>query len=93
MACIVTRISVGDHDTWKARFDQDVPRTRAGASNHRVLRNVADPNEVYVVIEDASTADAQTGADRLAASAVLDRFAECSGPTVTEVAELVEGPG
>jgi hypothetical protein len=24
---------------------------------------------------------------------VLDRFAECSGPTVTEVAELVEGPG
>jgi len=93
MAFIVTRIGVGDYDTWKALFDQDVPRTRAGALNHRVLRNVADPNEVYVVVEYASTADAQAGADRLVASGVLERFADCTGPMVTEVAEFVEGPG
>jgi quinol monooxygenase YgiN len=93
MAFVVTRISGGDYDTWKALFDQDVPRTRASALNHRVLRNVADPNEVYIVIEYASTADAQTSSDRLVASGVLDRFTDCSGPMVTEVAEFVEGPG
>jgi hypothetical protein len=93
MAFIVTRIHVGDYDTWKPLFDQDVPGTRANALNHRVLRNVDDPNEVYVVIEFASTADAQLAADRLAASGVLDRFADHTGPMVTEVGEFVEGPG
>jgi uncharacterized protein with PhoU and TrkA domain len=93
MAFIVTRIYVGDYDTWKTLFDQDVPRTRADALNHRVLRNVDDPNEVYIVIEFASTADAQAAADRLIASGVLDRFEHHSGPMVTEVAEFVEGPG
>src|SRR5437016_3889698 len=46
MAFIVTRIQVGDYDTWKALFDQDAPGARADAVNHRVLRNVDDPNEV-----------------------------------------------
>ena len=70
MAFIVTRINVGDYDTWKSLFDQDVPQTRASALNHRVLRNVADPNEVYVLVEFASVDDAQVGADRLVASGV-----------------------
>ena len=93
MAFIVTRIHVGDYDTWKALFDQDAPGTRADALNHRVLRNVDDPNEVYVVVEYASTDDARTARDRLVASGVLDRFDDVTGPMVTDVAELVEGPG
>ena len=93
MAFIVTRIQVGDYDVWKPMFDLDGPGTRANALNHRVLRNVADPNEVYIVIEFASTADAQAAADRLTASGVLDRFPDHLGPMVTEVAEFVDGPG
>jgi hypothetical protein len=93
MAFIVTRINVGDYDTWKSLFDQDVPQTRASALNHRVLRNVADPNEVYVLVEFASIDDAQAGADRLIESGVLDRFDDHTGPMVTEVAEFVDGPG
>jgi hypothetical protein len=93
MAFIVTQIHVGDYDTWKALFDQDVPRTRADALSHRVLRNVDDPNEVYIAIEFASTADAQAAADRLIASDVLNRFEHHRRPMVTEVAEFVEGPG
>ena len=93
MAFIVTRIQVGDYDTWKALFDQDAPRTRADALNHRVFRNVDDPNEVYIVIEFASTADALAARERLVQSGVLDRFADVTGPVVTEIAEFVEGPG
>jgi hypothetical protein len=93
MAFIVTRIHVGDYDTWKALFDQDMPRARADAINHRVLRNVDDPNEVYVVIEFVSTADARAARDRLVASGVLERFDDHTGPMVTEVAAFVEGPG
>jgi hypothetical protein len=93
MAFIVTRIHVGDYDVWKLLFDQDMPGTRATALNHRVLRNVDDPNEVYIVIEFASTTDAREAADRLVASKVLDRFRDHTGPMVTEVAAFVDGPG
>jgi len=93
MAFIVTRIQVGDYDIWKGMFDLDGPGARADALNHRVLRNVDDPNEVYIVIEFASTADAQASRDRLVGSGVLDRFPDHTGPMVTEVAEFVDGPG
>jgi len=93
MAFIITSISVGDYEVWKPMFDLDGPGARTNALNHRVLRNVDDPNEVYIVIEFASTADAQAAADRLRASGVLDRFPDHTGQMVTEVAELVDGSG
>jgi hypothetical protein len=93
MAYIVTRIQVGDYDTWKTLFDEDVPGARRDALGHQVLRNVDDPNEVYIVIEFATRDQASAAAARLVESKVLDRFPHHHGPTVVEAAESVDGPG
>jgi hypothetical protein len=58
-----------------------------------VLRNVDDPNEVYILIEFATRDQAAGAAARLVASGVLDRFPHHHGPTVVEAAESVDGPG
>ncbi len=89
MACIMTRIAVGDYDAWKPMFDQDAPRAREKASGYRLFRNVDDPSEVFVQVEFDSTEEALAARDRLVASGVLDRFADRSGPTVVEEAEAV----
>jgi hypothetical protein len=89
MAFIITRIKVGDYDTWKPMFDQDLPRAREASKGWRILRNVDDPGEVFVQVEFASLEDATEGRERLLASGVLDRFADKSGPTVVEEAEVV----
>ena len=93
MAFIVTRIQTGDYDTWKQMFDLDSPGARREAAGHRVLRNVDDPNEVYVFIEFASRELAQSARERLVASGVLDRFPSHHGPMVVEAADDVTGPG
>lgn len=90
MAVIVTRINVGDYDTWKPMFDSDGPGARAKAKSHRLLRNADDPNEVFIIIEFASDADAREAREKLLASGVLDRFQDKSGPTVAEEAEFVK---
>jgi hypothetical protein len=89
MAFVLTRINVGDFDTWKAMFDQDSPRARESALGYRLLRNADDPGEVFIQIEFASTDDARIARERLLASGVLERFADRSGPIVAEQAEVV----
>jgi hypothetical protein len=86
-AFIMTRINVGDYDAWKASFDKDLPRARELAKGYRLFRNVDDPGEVFVMVEFASTDDAQEGAGRLRASGVLERFSDVYGPAVVDVAE------
>lgn len=88
MAFILTRIDVGDYDAWKPMFDQDVPGARSSASGWRIFRTVENPNEVFIQVEFASAEEAAAGRDRLLASGVLDRFADKSGPTVVDVAEV-----
>src|SRR5258708_39839592 len=89
MAFILTRIKVGDYKTWKPMFDSDGPGARKSAKNHRLLRNADDPNEVFIIIEFASAADAREAQARLLASGGLDRFEDKSGPTVAEEAGFV----
>lgn len=89
MAFIMTRIAVGDYETWKPMFDLDTPRARAAAVGHRLFRSVDDPNEVFIQIEFASTDDANEARRRLLASRVLDRFESKHGPTVVETAEVM----
>ena len=89
MAFVLTRINVGDYDTWKPMFDQDRPRAREKATGYRLLRSVDTPGEVFVQIEFRSIDDAKEAQRRLLASGVLDRFTDKSGPTVVEVAETV----
>lgn len=89
MAFIVTRINVGDYDHWKPMFDKDEPGARQSAIGHRVLRGVENPNEVFVVVEFASSEDAKIGREKLLASGVLDRFPDKDLPKVVEEAEAV----
>jgi hypothetical protein len=89
MPFIITRINVGDFDTWKPSFDKDIPRAREAAAGYRLFRNLNDPGEVFVQVEFASESDAQIGRDRLLSSGVLDRFSDMSGPTVVEEVETV----
>ena len=84
MAFIVTRIDVGDYDTWKPMFDKDTPGARRAALGHRLFRNSHNPNEVFIQIEFASTEEADAARQRLLASGVLDRFPDKTGPTVVE---------
>jgi hypothetical protein len=89
MAFILTRINVGDYDRWKPMFDQDTPGARADATGHRIMRNADEPNEVFLLVEFASTEAAKTGRQKLLASGVLDRFADRTDPKILEEAEQV----
>ncbi len=85
-AFIITRIQVGDYDTWRPMFDQDLPRAREKATMQRVFRSVDDPGHVFIFLEFASTEDAQEAQRRLVESGVLDRFEDKHGPNVVEEA-------
>ena len=87
MTYMLTRIDVGNYDEWKPQFDKDLPRAREAATGWRIFRNVDNPNEVFIEVEFDSSEDAATGRERLLASAVLDRFADKTGPTIVEEAE------
>ena len=83
-AYIITRIQVGDYDTWRSMFDQDRPRAREKAKVVRIFRRVDDPNHVFVFLEFASVEDADEAGRRLRDSGVLDRFEDKHGPNVVE---------
>jgi hypothetical protein len=80
-AFIITRIQVGDYETWRPRFDQDLPNAREKAKVQRVFRDVDDPNHVFVFLEFASVEDAQEAQGRLVGSGVLDRFQDSTART------------
>ena len=86
-AYIITRIQVGDYDSWRPMFDQDRPRAREGAISQRVFRTADDPNHVFIFLEFESLGGARTAERRLLESGVLDRFPDKHGPNV-----LVEAP-
>jgi hypothetical protein len=88
-AFILTRINVGDYDTWKPMFDKDEPGTRQAAKGHRVLRSLDDPNEVFVLVEFASPEGANAAREKLLAAGVLDRFSDKTLPRVVEDTETV----
>ncbi|MEK6273930.1 MAG: hypothetical protein AABM30_01170 [Actinomycetota bacterium] len=83
-AFIITRIQVGDYDTWRPMFDLDQPNVREKAKTQRVFRRVDDPNHVFVFLEFDSAEDAQEAGQRLEESGVLDRFEDKHGPNVLE---------
>jgi hypothetical protein len=85
-AFVITRIQVGDYDTWRLMFDQDLPQAREKAKVQRVFRSVDDPNHVFIFLEFASAEDAQEARRRLVESGVLDRFEDKHGPNVVEEA-------
>jgi len=85
-AFIITRIHVGDYDTWRPMFDQDRPLAREKAKVQRVFRNVDDPDHVFVFLEFESVEEAQEARRRLVESGALNRFDDKHGPNVVQEA-------
>ena len=85
-AFIITRIQVGDYDTWRPMFVQDRPGAREKAKAQRVFRGVDDPNHVFIQLEFDSLEDANEAQRRLVESGVLDRFEDKHGPNVVQEA-------
>ncbi len=81
-AFIITRIQVGDYDTWRPMFDQDRPQAREKATVQRIFRRVDDPNHVFGFLEFESVDDADEARRRLVESGALDRFEDKHGPNV-----------
>jgi hypothetical protein len=50
MPFILTRLQVGNYDSWKAQFDQDAPGARREAKRYRIFRNTDDPGEVFIQV-------------------------------------------
>jgi hypothetical protein len=90
MSFLLTRIKVDDYDAWKSTFDTDPVGARAAATGHRILRGVADPNEVFIRVSFPSSDDASAARERLLTAGILDRVNVQSGPTVAEAADAVE---
>ena len=86
-AFIITRIQVGNYDTWRPMFDQDLPRAREKAKSQRVFRSMDDPHLVFIHLEFDSADDAREAERRLLESGVLDRFEDKHGPTVVVEAD------
>jgi hypothetical protein len=89
MPYLLTRLDVGDYDSWKPLFDQDSPAARREASGYRLFRNHEHPGEVFVQVEFDSIEKANAARQRLLDSGVLDRFTVKTEPTVVEEAESV----
>jgi hypothetical protein len=85
-AFIITRIHVGDYETWRPMFDQDRPQARELAKVQRVFRDVDDPSHVFVFLEFGSVGEAKEAQRRLVESGVLDRFDDKHGPNVVQEA-------
>ena len=89
MACIVTRIEVGDWRHLEPVFDQDQPGARTAVKGHRILRSVERPNGFYIVIGYAPTEGAEAAREKLLAEGVLDRLADKDLPKALAEAEAV----
>ena len=61
MAFILTRINVGDYETWKPMFDRDQPGARSASMGWRIFRSVDDPGQVFIQVEFGSVEDAKEG--------------------------------
>ena len=90
MTLMLARIQVQDYDAWKEMFDSGRDNVRAGATGHRIVRAVENPNELFIQVEFPSVEDAAASRERLLASGMLERVAVQNGPTIAELAEAVQ---
>ena len=64
MTVLAVRHTVADYATWKTGYDNHgVSRKEHGAIRDEVLRSVEDPNNLLVLIEFGSMADAKAFAN------------------------------
>ena len=89
MPFMVTKIHVDDYDAWKPDFDEGRSGPRRAARGHRILRNVDDPNELFIQVEFESVEEARAAREQLLSSGALDRVEVRSQPAIADPAEAV----
>ena len=64
MAFVVVHHKIENFGKWKPVYDSDIPNFMAkGAKSQMVLRNSADPNELFVILEWDSKENARAYMD------------------------------
>ena len=90
---VIVQHRVRDYDTWKPVFDDHGSvRRRHGATGHTLYRNLDDPNDVTVVNEFPTRAQAEAFASDPSLREAMLRGGVIGEPTITwtEAVETVD---
>jgi len=85
---IMVQHTVRDYDAWKPLFDEhQAVRTRHGATGHVLYQSADDPNEVTVLNQFPSRAQAEAFAADPSLKEAMERGGVISEPRVTWLQE------
>jgi len=85
MASLLARFKLDDYDAWKqGTFDRDPAGRREAAKGHRIMRNVGDPNDIFIAVDFDSADSARAFHERLMSSGALEAVTVVTEPTVVE---------
>lgn len=90
MATVIIHNRVSDYDRWFGVFSEmESYRRGYGATHHHVFRSASDPNEIVIVVEYSSVADAQAAVQDPQLRAAMERAGIVGPPQiwVTEEAD------
>ena len=81
---IIVQHTVSDYDEWKRVFDEhEAVRRQHGATGHQLYRGAVDPNEVTVVTQFPTRAQAEAFATDPSLKEAMERGGVISEPRVT----------
>ena len=84
MTVLAVRHTVADYATWKAGYDDHgASRKGHGAIHEQVLQSVDDPNNILVLIEFGSLADAQGFASDPALKEAMSKAGVIGAPDIS----------
>jgi hypothetical protein len=91
MAHLVVHHKVQDFAKWKPIFDEDGTRRKEfGSKGAMVMRTVGDPNDLFIVFEWSSVADARKFTESDELKKTMERAGVVSEPEVYFLEELDE---
>jgi hypothetical protein len=81
---IIVQHHVRDYDTWKPVFDEHGEvRRRHGATGHTIYRGADDPNDITIVNEFPSRAEAEAFATDPSLKEAMERGGVTGEPRIT----------
>ena len=84
MTVLAVRHTVSDFATWKTGFDNhSASRKEHGATHDQVLQSVEDPNNLLVLIDFESVADAQAFANDPALEEAMSKAGVIGAPDIS----------
>ena len=84
MTVLTVRHTVGDYTAWKAGFDDhDAARKAHGSTGDQVLQSIDDPNDVLVLLEFGTLADAKAFAGDAARKQAMSAAGVVTAPEIS----------